>query len=214
MNELVKVSNYDSQKEFLQTLIDSGQLPSNIKKPETAFTIAAYGKELGFNVLTSFNYIVSIQGKLTLSAKAQQALLRKNGITWRTIEDFYYCYEDGSIEERKIAKKDANGVEIKINDIRTVLEFTRNGVIEIVKFYWSDATKAGLTDKDVWKKYPKALMFARCFTIGATRIASDMLLGFYSSDEIVDSSPQIKGEQVHYDENGKVIGYDDYSEIN
>lgn len=180
------VVTLESQKDFLQNMIDSGQLPAYIKKVETAFTIASYGKELGFNVMTSFNYIISIQGKLTLSAKAKQAILRRNGVTWRTVEDFVYLYADGSIEERKITKKDKDGNDIKIEDIRTSIEMTRDGITEIFRMYWSDAIKAGLTEKQVWKQYPKSMLYSRCFTSIADRVASDLMLGFYSTEEMTD----------------------------
>lgn len=199
------IMSLESQKDFLQNLIDSGQLPGYIKKVETAFTIAQYGKELGFSPMTSFNYIISIQGKLTLSAKGQQALLRKHGVTWRTLEDFTYLYPDGSTEDRKIIKKNAKGEELKPDDIRTSIEFERDGIKEIVRFYWSDAVKAGLTDKAVWKQYPKSMCWARCFTIGANRIGADLMLGFYSSDEIADSFGADESTVVR-NEKGEIIG--------
>jgi len=185
-NNLQNIYSLDSQKEFLQNLIDSGQLPSYIKKIETAYTIAQYGKELGFAPMTAFNYVISIQGKLTLSAKAKQAILRRNGITWKTIEDEVYLYPDGSVEERNIVKTDSKGNEMKPNDKRTTIEMTRDGVTETYKFYWSDGTKAGLTTKSVWVSYPKAMMYSRCFTALADRVASDLMMGFYSTEEMVD----------------------------
>ena len=185
-NNLQNIYSLDSQKDFLQNLIDSGQLPSYIKKIETAYTIAQYGKELGFAPMTAFNYVISIQGKLTLSAKAKQAILRRNGITWRTVEDEVYLYPDGSIEERNIVKTDAKGNELKANDKRTTIEMTRDGIVEIYKYYWSDGVKAGLTTKAVWISYPKAMMYSRCFTALADRVASDLMMGFYSTEEMVD----------------------------
>lgn len=180
------IMSLESQKDFLQNLIDSGQLPSYIKKVETAFTIAQYGRELGFSPMTAFNYIISIQGKLTLSAKAKQAILRRYGITWKTIEDEVYLYPDGSIEDRKLIKKDSKGNDMFPTDKRTTIEMTRDGITEVYKFYWSDAVKAGLTDKDVWKKYPKSMLYSRCFTALADRVASDLMMGFYSTEEMLD----------------------------
>jgi hypothetical protein len=185
-NNLQNIYSLDSQKAFLQNLIDSGQLPTYIKKIETAYTIAQYGKELGFAPMTAFNYVISIQGKLTLSAKAKQAILRRNGITWKTIEDEVYLYADGSVEERAISKLDSKGNTINPNDKRTTIEMTRDGITETYKFYWSDGVKAGLTDKAVWKSYPKAMMYSRCFTALADRVASDLMMGFYSTEEMTD----------------------------
>ena len=192
-NQLVKQQNnqgvnlYSQEADsFLQDMIDSGQLPTYIKKVQTAKAIAIYGKELNFSPMTAFNYIISIQGKLTLSAKAKQAVLRRGGVTWKTIDDEVYLYPDGSIEERNIIKTDSKGNEMKANDKRTTIEMTRDGVTEIYKYYWSDAVKAGLTSKAVWGQYPKSMSWARCFTALADRVASDLTMGFYSTEEMVD----------------------------
>ena len=209
-NQLAKQQNQqvsfslDNQRDFLQSLIDSGVVPSYIKKVETAYTIAQYGKELGFPVMTAFNYVISIQGKLTLSAKAKQAILRRNGITWRTIEDEVYLYPDGSIEDRSIIKTDSKGNEMKPTDKRTTIEMTRDGITETYKFYWSDGVKAELVTKDVWKKYPKAMMYSRCFTALADRVASDLMLGFYSTEEMVDVYGMDESNFVR-DEKGEIL---------
>ena len=150
--------------------------------------------------MTAFNYVISIQGKLTLSAKAKQAILRRAGITWRTVEDEVFVYADNSIEERAIVKTDAKGVEMKPVDKRTVIEMTRNNMTETYKYYWSDAVKAGLTTKAVWISYPKAMLYSRCFTALADRVASDLMMGFYSTEEMtdvygVDESTIIRNEQ-------------------
>ena len=203
-NSQVQSFSLDNQRDFLQSLIDSVVVPSYIKKVETAYTIAQYGKELGFPVMTAFNYVISIQGKLTLSAKAKQAILRRNGITWRTIEDEVYLYPDGSIEDRNLTKIDSKGNEMKPIDKRTTIEMTRDGITETYKFYWSDAVKAELTTKDVWKKYPKAMMYSRCFTALADRVASDLMLGFYSTEEMVDVYGMDESTFIR-DEKGEII---------
>jgi len=194
----------DSADQFLAEMIESGQLPTYIKKVATAKSIAIYGNELGFSPMTSFNYIISIQGKLTLSAKAKQAVLRRAGVTWRTLEDEVYLYSDGSIEERPIVKVDVKGNELKPNDKRTTIEMIRDGMTEVYKFYWSDAVKAGLTTKPVWVAYGKSLMWARCFTALADRIASDLMMGFYSTEEMADVYGMDEANIVR-DEKGEII---------
>lgn len=209
-NQLVvqnnQLQNYslDNKREFLQNMIDSGQLPVYIKKVETAFAIASMGYALGMKEMIAFNYIISIQGKLTLTAKAQQALLRSHGVKWRTLEDYYFCYPDGSVEDRKIIKKDKDGAEMLPNDIRTVIEFERDGIKEVVRFYHSDAAAAQLLEKDVWKKYKKSMFWARCFTTGATRIGSDLLLGLYNTDEMFDSMG-LDEDMVIRNEKGEIL---------
>ena len=53
-----------------------------------------------------------------------------------------------------------------------------------MSYCYSEAVEAGLTTKDVWVKYRRALMKARCFTMGATEIASDVVQGMYGINEL------------------------------
>jgi hypothetical protein len=163
-----------NEMEQLQLLIDSKVLPSNIKTIEQAFAIAQYGKDLGMKPMQAFHQIYSIQGRLALSSKALGALMWRNGISMKTIKD-------GELVVRGV---DSNGVEIK--DRVTTIEFYRGNVTETTNFYWSDAVKAGWTTKDNWVKMPKQMLYARCLSLGANRIAPDMLLGLYTVEEMVD----------------------------
>jgi hypothetical protein len=163
-----------NEMEQLQLLIDSKVLPSNIKTIEQAFAIAQYGKDLGMKPMQAFHQIYSIQGRLALSSKALGALMWRNGISMKTIKD-------GELVVRGV---DSNGVEIK--DRVTTIEFYRGNVTETTNFYWSDAVKAGWTTKDNWVKMPKHMLYARCLSLGANRIAPDMLLGLYTVEEMVD----------------------------
>lgn len=66
-------------------------------------------------------------------------------------------------------------------DYRTRVEFQRRYGARVVKeygeFLWSNAVAAGLTTKSNWKAYPKACLYARAYTLGAARIADDLLMG-------------------------------------
>jgi hypothetical protein len=127
-----------NEMEQLQLLIDSKSLPSNIKTIEQAFAIAQFGKDLGLKPMQAFHQIYSIQGRLSLSAKALGGLLWANGISYKTLQDF-----------EKFTKEDGKA------DFVTTIEFHRNGVVEVANFYWSDAVRAGFTTKDNWTKMPK-----------------------------------------------------------
>ena len=173
----------------LQILIDSKVLPSNIKTIEQAFTIAKYGKELGMPVMQAFHQIYSIQGRLALSSKALGALLWRNGIQYKTLKD-------GEIVVRGT---DKDGNEIK--DRVTTIIFYRGKIEEEVNFYWSDAVKAGWTTKDNWIKMPKHMLYARCLSLGANRIAPDVTMGLYTVEEMVDVT---NANNVNIDEEGNV----------
>ena len=185
-----------TQENFLQNLIDSKHLPSHVKNTQTAFTIVQMGKELGFAPMQALHQIVPIQGKLSLSAKAIGAVLRKGGVKFRTLEDGVYVYG----EKVSIEKLDGE----KATGMRTTIEFTRDGMIELCSFTWRDAELAGLTTKDNWKRMPKEMLYARCLAKGANRIGQDLLLGLYMTDELADAF-NVAEQQMVRDEEGFVV---------
>jgi hypothetical protein len=186
---------------FLQSLIDSKKLPSHIKTVQDAFTIQQMGKELGFPTMQAFHYIIPIQGRLSLSAKAIGALLRKGGVTFRTIKDGLYVYKSG--EELYTRKPTPNKEDEKPIDQITTIEFTRGGVTEEVTFTWMDATKQGLVTKDNWIRMPREMLYARCLAKGANRVAADLLLGLYMTEEMTDSL-NVSEKNLVRDEDGAV----------
>lgn len=194
-NEVMKTET-DLSK-FLTTLIDSKKLPAHIKNVEEAFTIAQMGKELGFATMQAFHYIIPIQGRLSLSAKAIGALLRKGGIKFYTKEDGIYVFPDGSTDV--IAVKDDG---TKPYDRRTTIVFTRDGMNEECSFTWRDAEGQGLTTKDNWKRMPREMLYARCLAKGANRIGADMLLGLYTAEEMADTF--LNESQVKRNEDGTI----------
>jgi hypothetical protein len=178
-----------TEMETLQVLIDSKSLPSNIKTLEQAFTIAQFGKDLGMKPMQAFHQIYNIQGRLALSSKALGALLWSSGISYRTIQDF----------ELVVKGKDKDGNDIK--DRVTTIEFYRGQIKEVASFYYSDAVKAGWNTKDNWVKMPKHMMYARCLSLGANRIAPDKILGLYTVEEMADITD---AKDVKINEEGEV----------
>lgn len=179
MNSIVKHESPEELQNFLSTLIESKNLPTHIKTVEQAFTIAQMGKELGFPTMQAFHYIIPIQGKLTLSAKALGAILRKGGIKYQTLEDGVYVYQNGTSEKSDPSEKPV--------DRRTTIRFIRDNIEEICSFSWKDAELQGLTTKDNWKRMPKEMLYARCLSKGANRVGPDLTLGLYTTEEMADS---------------------------
>ena len=181
---------------YLQVLIDSKQLPKHITSPSTALLIDNMGKELGFPTIQAFHYIIPIQGKLTLSAKAIGAILRRHKVTFKTTEDCVYVYPNGTTKP--------SSVDDKPVDRRTTIVFTRDGIEEEVSYHWSDARLAQLDSKDNWKRMPREMMWARALSKGANRVGQDLLLGLYSTDEIFDALDD-GTTKVKRDEDGTII---------
>lgn len=178
MSDLTKTTDPAELKQFLGTLIESKKLPSHIKTVEDAFTIAQMGKELGFATMQAFHYIIPIQGKLSLSAKALGALLRKGGVKFVTLEDGVYTYKN---------QTEPSSADEKPDGRRTTIKFVRDGMEEFCTFTWRDAELQGLTTKDNWKRMPKEMLWARCLAKGANRVGADLLLGLYTTEELTDS---------------------------
>lgn len=197
MENQVTTSTESALKQFLSTLIDSKKLPTHIKTVEDAFTIAQMGKELGFPTMQAFHYIIPIQGKLSLSAKATGALLRKGGVKFYTKEDGVFVYPDGSVDT--LAPKPDGTKPI---DRRTTIVFVRDEMEESCSFTWKDAEGQGLTTKDNWKRMPREMLYARCIAKGANRIGADLLLGLYTAEEMADTF--LKESDVRRNEDGTI----------
>lgn len=195
--EVVKAVETNPVRMYLKTLIDSKQLPGHVKTIDEAYTIAQMGKELGFATMQAFHYIIPIQGKLSLSAKAIGGLLRKGGVEYITQEDGVYIYADGTVDDMPVKG------DMKPINRRTTIIFYRNGKAERCSFTWRDAELQGLTGKDNWKRMPKEMMFARCLSKGANRIGPDLLLGLYTTEEMVDAL-NINESSIKRNEDGTV----------
>ncbi|HEY4062298.1 MAG TPA: hypothetical protein VGM30_10380 [Puia sp.] len=196
MNEHKQLMIPEKQYNFLATLIESKKLPVHVKTVEDAFTIAQMGRELGFATMQAFHYIIPIQGKLSLAAKAIGALLRKGGVKYTTTEDGVFVYRDESTSEFRREKE-------KPIDRRTTIVFERGDQVEKTTFTWLDAIAQELTSKSNWIKMPKEMLWARCLSKGANRIGSDLLLGLYSTEEMFD----VFGcnTKVKRDEDGHIV---------
>lgn len=179
-NSLVNIEDHQG---MLQSLIDSKKLPAHVKSVEDAFTIAKMGQELGFPVMQALHYVIPIQGKLSLSAKALNALLRRGGVQFVTVEDGVYVYKDGSTSADYMKDPEEFGKPI---DIRTTIKFIRDGLEELCSFTWKDAENMKLTKKDNWVRMRKEMLYARCLSRGANRIGADLLLGLYTTEELFD----------------------------
>ena len=143
-------------------LVNSKLLPRSVQTAEAAFTIIATGRELGLTAMQSLRSIHVIEGKPSLSADLILALVknRRDVCTWFrlvTSTDKVATYETQRLGEP---------------------EPTR------MSFTWEDATRAQVTGKDNWKKYPAAMLRARCISALARAVYPDLAMGLYDPDEL------------------------------
>jgi hypothetical protein len=167
----------DEGYDLAKLLVASGLLGRNIVRPEQAFTIIATGRELGLTAMQSLRSIHIIEGKPTLSADLIAALCKSRP----DVCQYFQMVESTD----KVARYETHR---KGDPKPTTMSFS----IE-------DAQRAGVTGKDNWKKYPAAMLRARCITALARAVYPDLAMGLYDSDseEVeVPATPRRGGYEV------------------
>ena len=176
MNEVVVSSaslmpqTFEQKYQMANVLVKSGLLPQGLNSPEKVCVALQWGHELGLSPMVAVNNIAVINGKPTLSADIMAAVAKRSP-------------EYGGIEWIKNSETEA---ECKITRILT------NGKTESITSHFTieDAQKAGLTGKDVWRKYPKRMLKHRCLSYGLKDMFPDILAGLYTPEEMESGSTE------------------------
>ncbi len=118
-------------------------------KPEAVMTAIIMGKELGMSPMQSIQRVHVFDGRVVLAAETILGLVRRAGHS--------VTFDKRTAEECVVVGK------------------RRDGDSLTVTFSMADATKAGLTKKDVWTKYPRQMLSARAATELARALFSDCI---------------------------------------
>jgi hypothetical protein len=164
-------------KDQVGVLLKSGFLPSSIKNENQAVAIAIKGRELGIPPMQAFSHIHIVSGKPTISAELMLALVYRN------------C-PGAAIT---ILQTDDKGCEISAARTASQPQTKFSFTIE-------DAKKAELLNKDNWRKYPGAMLRARCISIMARAIFPDCLMGASYTPEELGAETDDEGNIVHMQE--------------
>ena len=151
---------WEVMKSQATTLVKSGFLPKAVDTPEKALAIAMKGRELGLPMMQSITSIHVIDGKPTISAELMAALVHQRvpGSVLRCIETSdKICTYEAARPSDKILK---------------------------MSFTWEEAVRASVTNKDNWKKYPAAMLRARCCSAICRIVFPDAIMGCYPPDEL------------------------------
>lgn len=157
----------DEAFELAKVLVASRLLPRSVATPEAAFAIIATGRELGLTAMQSLRSIHVIEGKPTLSADLIAALVKQRAdvcLFFRLVEstDHVATYDTQRRGEPSPTR---------------------------MSFSMTDANRAGVTGKDNWRKYPAAMLRARCITALARAVYPDLAMGLYDPDEVAVDVP-------------------------
>lgn len=139
-------------------------------KPEAVLACILAGHEAGLSPMTSLRSIHVIEGRPSMSAELMRAIVQRAG-------------HDIWVEETTTT--------------RAIVAGQRSGSERVLKITWTedDARRAQLLGKDVWKKYPAAMLVARASAQLARMLFPDVLAGIsHAYEELVDGSADEIGE--------------------
>lgn len=146
-----------------------GFLPAHIRNEGELVAIILAGRELGISPMASLRSINLIKGRVTLAADMQLALMMRAGASVKWLSD-------GS-----------NGI--------AQLQLKRpNQDTHTQTFTMEDAKTAQLTGGENWRKYPAAMLRARCVSAASKAYFPDVLSGVYTPEEM--ESAMTSGEVV------------------
>lgn len=170
------VNNFPNTAEFqvIQTIAkaahDSG-LYKTVGSATNIFMILLAARELGIGPMIALNGgIWNIQGRIEISPRLMNNMIRRAG--------------------HKLTIK-GNEKECEIVGERSDTKETHTET-----YTWDMATKAGLSTKDTWKKYPEDMLFNRCMSRLARRLFPDVIGNAYVKGETTDDDklPQAECE--------------------
>lgn len=155
---------------------------ADIKSQAQAVVKILAGKELGLAPLESMTNIFIVNGKVALQAKVIGSLIKRS-------KKYDYSV-------KKIDDLECSVVFYEIDG-----KGQKSTIGESV-FTFKDSAKAGLVNKDVWKNYPRNMLFARALSNGARWFCPEVFCG-YTPDEI-EESPKAQ-EVITINQHGEVV---------
>jgi len=159
-NGALAPGDWHAMREAASALVKSGFMPKAIDTAEKAIAVAMAGRELGIPMMQAIRSIHIIDGKPTMSADLMAALVLRR------------------IPGAKLR------VAQSTNELCSVEAARPGDEITPFTFTLKDAQQAGLTSKDVWKKYPRAMLRARCISEAVRAVFPDCLIGVYTPEEL------------------------------
>ena len=129
--------------------------------PEMAFVLMVTGAEFGMSPMQALRSIHIIDNKPTIAADALVGI----------------CLKSGLCEFFRVADEGEGWITYETKRVGDPKTHTRTWTID-------DAKRAQLTNRQNWKKYPRAMLKARCTADLARQVYPDLLTGVYDEDEL------------------------------
>ena len=139
-----------------------------MKTPEQAFALMLLCQGEGIHPAIAVRDFHIIQGRPALKADAMMARFQQAGgkVEWKTYTD---------------------------SEVTGVFSHPQGGSVTIT-WTFAQASKIGLTGKDNWRNYPRAMLRARVISEGIRTVYPGCVVGTYTPEEVQDFEParQIK----------------------
>lgn len=137
-----------------------------------AFVKIDLGESMGLSAAEAMTGIDLIQGRVAISANIRAARMQRAGYDWDILQlDEKGCRLQLKFKGQILMREDENGKRVPA----------------VISFLESDATKAGLIGKDMFKKYPPNMYFARAITNAQRWYAPGILsINILSSEEAAE----------------------------
>ena len=146
-------------------------VPAALRGDEPAIVAAVlYGDEVGLPPMAALSKVAVIDGKPSLAAEAQRALILSQG--------HELWVEDSTVTRVTVAGR-------------------RRGSQQIQRVTWTidDAKRANLAGKSNWRSYPRAMLLARASAELARAAFADCIGGLPASEELEDVTPSGDGAE-------------------
>jgi hypothetical protein len=161
---------YGMMREVAKDLFDGGMVVKGLRSPAAVLTVMLKAHELGIPPVQGLSHIHIIEGKPTLSAELMLALIL------RAFPAALRGYP-------------------QLDDHGCVIELARpGGVTQRFGFSMADAAKAGLSRKQVWGNYPRAMCRSRAISEAARSMFPDVLMGCSYTPEELGASVGVNSE--------------------
>jgi hypothetical protein len=185
--EIKEIQEIESLREPMaigRVFAESGLFP-DIKSQAQAVVKIMAGRELGLSPFESMRNLYLVNGKLAIQSNALASLIKLSK---------KYDY--------KIDKHDDQECSISFFEIID----GKKEPLGVSTFTFKDAAKAGLANKDVWKNYPKNMLFARSLSNGVRFYCPDAACGWaLTAEEAEDLLPENRKDTITITSDGTVI---------
>jgi hypothetical protein len=148
-----------SELDTLATRFAKSLFFADAKDAAQALVKIQAGRELGLPPVYAMTKIFFVQGRITLSAEAMGALIKRSR---------EYDYK-----------------VLTLDNTKAVIEFTHNGKVEYVSTFTMEDAKAAelIKDHGNWQKWPRPMLMSKALSQGARIVCPHIISGAYTPED-------------------------------